>query len=112
MNAESPIIAGRGVLRAELLENELVRDASPRPLAWVEVLDTAIPVGGLGRPLTPSERRRLSEHGIACTERHIIVRLAVDSPRYGRLYEPTYAPERHAPTAVIVGPAMTSGDAP
>ncbi|MDA8109888.1 MAG: hypothetical protein M0015_14850 [Betaproteobacteria bacterium] len=105
MKAGSSIIAARADLRTERPENESLRDAPPRPLAWLEVLESDIPIGGLGRPLTPSERCRLGELGIVCTERHIVVRLAVDTPRYGRLYEPTYAPERHAPTAVIVGPA-------
>ena len=76
---------------------------STRRLECAGVLETDIPLGGSGRRLTLPERGRLYSFGIACTERHVVVRIAVNTPRLGRLYEPTYMPERHVPTAVIVG---------
>ena len=66
------------------------------------ILDAEIPLGGLGRSLTINERRKLAEAGVACSERHIVVRAAVHTPRFGRLYEPIDTAERHAPTELLL----------
>ena len=66
------------------------------------ILDAEIPFGGLGRPLTAEERKKLISAGVSCGERHIVVRVAITTPRLGRLYKPTYAPERHAPMDVFL----------
>jgi len=67
------------------------------------ILESAIPLGGFGHTLTTTECRKLTALGLPCTERHIVVRTAVDTPWYGRLYAPTYTAERHAPTKFILG---------
>lgn len=72
------------------------------PTIHCGILDAEIPLGGLGRPLTEDECRKLIRVGVPCSERHIVVRAAVDTPRLGRLYEPTYTPESHAPMELLV----------
>ena len=66
------------------------------------ILDDEIPLGGLGRTLTPGERSKLASAGVHCGERHIVVRVAVNTSMLGRLYEPVYTAERHAPMAILV----------
>ena len=67
------------------------------------ILETEIPVGGSGRRITPAECARLREHGVACKETYIVVRTAVDTPRLGYLYAPSYTAERFAGVDVLVG---------
>lgn len=66
------------------------------------ILNAEIPLGGSGRALTADERSKLLRAGVACSERHIVVRVAVNTPGLGRLYEPTYTAERHAPMELFV----------
>jgi hypothetical protein len=69
----------------------------------LDILETEIPVGGYGRRITPAECARLREHGVACKETYIVVRTAVDTPRLGYLYAPSYTAERFARIDVLVG---------
>jgi hypothetical protein len=69
----------------------------------LDILESEIPVGGYGRRITPAECARLREHGVACKETYIVVRAAVDTPRLGYLYEPSYTAERFARIDVLVG---------
>ncbi len=47
------------------------------------MLEAEIPLGGPGRALTVNEHRKLAEAGVACSERHIVVRASVHTPRFG-----------------------------
>jgi len=67
------------------------------------ILESEIPFGANGRRLTPAECARLREHGVACKETYIVVRTAVDTPRLGYLYAPSYTAERYAGVDVLVG---------
>jgi hypothetical protein len=69
----------------------------------LDILDSEIPVGGYGRRITQAECARLREQGVACKETYIVVRAAVDTPRLGYLYAPSYSAERFAPIDVLVG---------
>ncbi len=69
----------------------------------VGILESEIPLGGWGRRLTAAECRKLRERGVPCDERYIVVRVAVDTPGLGYLYEPVPAPERHARVGVVLG---------
>lgn len=66
------------------------------------ILDSEIPRGGRGRPLTLAERRKLARAGIKCTARHIVVRLAMHTPMRGRVYEPDDSAEAHHPLELVV----------
>ncbi|HVB47508.1 MAG TPA: hypothetical protein VNF69_03865 [Burkholderiales bacterium] len=69
----------------------------------VGILDSEIPLGGSGRRLTAPECSKLRQRGVSCDERYIVVRVAVDTPGLGYLYEPVHAPERHARVGVVLG---------
>lgn len=72
------------------------------PKIQTGILDSEIPLGGFGRRLTAKELSKLLDAGVPCSERHIVVRAAVNTPRLGRLYEPTYTAERHAPMQLLL----------
>lgn len=67
------------------------------------ILEAEIPLGGRGRRLTASECEKLRARGVACDERYVVVRVAVDTPRLGHLYEPVYTAEQIASVGVILG---------
>lgn len=69
---------------------------------YTGILQSEIPVGGMGRPLTAAECSKLLRHGVTCDEAHIVVRLDVTSPGLGRVYTPVRTHELHAPLGVIV----------
>lgn len=69
---------------------------------YTGILQFEIPIGGWGRPLTTAERSKLFRYGLPCSEEHIVVRIDVNSPGLGRLYEPNDSPEQHHPLEVVV----------
>jgi len=69
---------------------------------YTGILQSEIPMGGMGRSLTAEERRKLSRYGVPCSKKHIVVRLDAASPTLGRLYEPSSAVELHAPLDIII----------
>lgn len=69
---------------------------------YAGILQSEIPLGGLGRALSAEERNRLVRHGITCGEGHIVVRLAVNTPKLGRLYQPDESAEQHQPMELVL----------
>ena len=72
------------------------------PRIHAGILDAEIPFGGYGRSLTGEECSELNREGIPRTDRHIVVRTALRTPRLERLYEPTYTTDRRAPMELLV----------
>ncbi|MGA8005736.1 MAG: hypothetical protein WCA17_06525 [Burkholderiales bacterium] len=68
-----------------------------------DVLESDIPLGAYGRPLSAEECRRLRERGISCDEEYLVVRAAADTPRLGYLYKPTGTAELYARVSALVG---------
>ncbi|MDA8107996.1 MAG: hypothetical protein M0015_05120 [Betaproteobacteria bacterium] len=77
--------------------------AATLPKRHQGILDSEIPLGGRGRRLTANECRKLRERGVACDERYVVVRVAVDTPRLGHLYEPVYTAEGLVGVGVMLG---------
>lgn len=73
------------------------------PKRHLGILDSEIPLGGRGRRLTADECRKLRERGVACDERYVVVRVAVDTPKLGHLYEPVYTAEGLVGVGVTLG---------
>ena len=79
------------------------REAPMHSVRHLGILDSEIPLGGAGRHLSSAECRKLRARGVECDERYVVVRVAVDTPRLGHLYEPVYTPERLAGIGVMLG---------